>query len=407
VSHAFEIASHLERCGVVTKDKQIGDRWFVDLDERYIAFPELRRLILRLAPLYGAELQKGEREKSIGASSRARALLSQDPDRLFGTPARTRALLTITAVGEVDQSRLGQLADVGPQSIRNVVDHWENAGVVRCRLLGTHKMISLNPAFSAASELRAFLLRLVSSTGAYGAVAGVESKRVEREAKADGPSSSVPDAASLVCIGRRPQARILLALALHGPVRNIDLATHLGVSPNATKSTGNSLVQLGLAVRKTAPGKTLDLWYALNPCHPTYNELRSYLFVVASVEPKKQFVSKRAAPAGFPTKPTRVTPTSRLSRICGYDMRIRTLACVFQRPGCEEAEIACALRTRLKEARRHLRALASRGHITYREEAGVMRAALNPGYFALKELRNLLQRIVTTIPTYVVRGTTS
>jgi DNA-binding MarR family transcriptional regulator len=407
VSHAFEIASHLERCGVVTKDKQIGDRWFVDLDERFVALPELRRLVLRLAPLYGAELQKGKREKSIGASSRAHTHLSQDPDRLFGTPARTRALLTITAVGEVDQSRLGQLTDVGPQSIRNVVDHWEDAGVVRCRLLGTRKMISLDPTFPAAGELRAFLLRLVLSSGAYGAVADVESRRVERKAKADEPSSSVPDASGLVCIGRRPQARILLALALHGPVRNIDLAAHLGVSPNATKSTGNSLVRLGLVARKTAPGTTVDLWYALDPSHPTYGELRSYLLAIASVEPQKRFVSKRAAPAGFPPKSKRVKSTSRLSRLCGYDMRIRTLVCVFQRPGCEEAEIASALRTRLKEARRHLRTLASRGHITYREKLGVMRAKLNPGYFALKELRNLLQRIVTTIPTYAVRGTTS
>ncbi|HZW76582.1 MAG TPA: hypothetical protein VFF43_23720, partial [Caldimonas sp.] len=112
-------------------------------------------------------------------------------------------------------------------------------------------MLSLDPAFVAAPELRAVLDRLVRTTKPFADLARRENARIERASGA--ASVALPlDAAALVCIGRRPQARMLLALASHGPARSIDLATHLGVSENAIRSTGGSLVRLGLVARTIA-----------------------------------------------------------------------------------------------------------------------------------------------------------
>src|ERR1022692_4220020 len=40
--HACTLASHLERCGFVTKNRQIGARWYIDLDDTYVGSGELR-----------------------------------------------------------------------------------------------------------------------------------------------------------------------------------------------------------------------------------------------------------------------------------------------------------------------------------------------------------------------------
>lgn len=386
---AFAVATALERCGVVTKARRVGGRFFVDLDDRAFPCGELRRLLLRLAPIYGVGLRRGER--GGGASRPPRVRGDGRSESLFGTPGRTRALLALAAVGEIDQSGLARLSGVGLQSMSNVVAHWERAGVVRGRMSGFKRMLSLDPAHAAAPELLAVLERLVASTAPFADVGRRESARVER---ASGPSPvAFPfDAAALVCIGRRPQARVLLALAVHGPARAVDLAAHLGVSEEAVRSTGGSLVRLGLVARTVARGRPVDLWFALDPRHPLAPELKAYLDAIARICPAPEFGDARPPPKKFP--PRVVASRSRLARLCGYDMRVRTLACVFRRPGCEEAEIARSLRTKGGRVGRHLRALALRGHVTFAPERGVMRARLNPGFVAAPELRAMLAALV-------------
>jgi len=392
---AFAIATALEHCGVVTKARRVGDRFFVDLDDGMFPGGELRRLLLRLAPIYGADLRKSERGPGAARAPRVRG--DGRSESLFGSPGRTRALLALAAVGEIDQSGLARLVGVGIQSITNVVAHWERAGVVRGRTAANKRMLSLDPTYSAASELRDVLDRLVKVTAPFAGLSRREDARVER---ASGPTAiALPfDPAALVCIGRRPQARILLALASHGPARSVDLAAHLGVSEDAIRSTGGSLVRLGLVARTIACGRPVDLWFALDPLHPLTPELTAYLDAIARINPQSGFVDVRPPPKRFP--PRGMATPSQLTRLCGYDMRVRVLADVFQRPGRDDAGIARALHTKNERIRRHLRALAARGHLTFAPERGVMRARLNPGFLASRELRALLEKLVAIAPRY-------
>ena len=80
--------------------------------------------------------------------------------RLFGSPARTRVLLTITLLDESYPREVARISGVPLASAQRIINDLERQGVLASRLRGTQREIRLNPSYFAASELRALLLHL-------------------------------------------------------------------------------------------------------------------------------------------------------------------------------------------------------------------------------------------------------
>jgi hypothetical protein len=79
---------------------------------------------------------------------------------LFGSEARTRVLLAIYLLNETYASELAQLLGRSVSRIQAAVESFELVGVVTTKVFGSTRMISLNPHFFAAGELRELLQKL-------------------------------------------------------------------------------------------------------------------------------------------------------------------------------------------------------------------------------------------------------
>ena len=56
---------------------------------------------------------------------------------------------------------------LGSVSALYAVNHWEREGVVRSRVVGRHRLVSLDPGFVVAQELGNFLVALVQKSPEY------------------------------------------------------------------------------------------------------------------------------------------------------------------------------------------------------------------------------------------------
>ncbi|HTU68956.1 MAG TPA: helix-turn-helix domain-containing protein [Candidatus Baltobacteraceae bacterium] len=80
--------------------------------------------------------------------------------RLFGAPARSRALLAIALLEQTYLRELSRIAGVSFQSIVRIVDDLQEQGVVSTLMRGPQRIVTLNPSFFAYREVRDLLLRL-------------------------------------------------------------------------------------------------------------------------------------------------------------------------------------------------------------------------------------------------------
>jgi hypothetical protein len=85
---------------------------------------------------------------------------SKDGLRLFGTPARSRTLLSIALLEQTFLRELGRIAGVPYVSVVRIVDDLQQQGVVSTLMRGTQRFVTLNPTYFAYRELRDLLLRL-------------------------------------------------------------------------------------------------------------------------------------------------------------------------------------------------------------------------------------------------------
>ena len=80
--------------------------------------------------------------------------------RLFGSPARTRVLLTIALLDESYPREVARISGVPLASTQRIINDLERQGILASRVSGTQRQIRLNQAYFAASDLRRLLLRL-------------------------------------------------------------------------------------------------------------------------------------------------------------------------------------------------------------------------------------------------------
>jgi len=110
-------------------------------------------------------------------------MLTITSNKLFGSERRTQVLTMISLLGETYPTELAQVLDAPLYSVQKIVDALDREGVLATRLVGTSRLVSLDPRFYAVSELRALLLRLAEGQPELKAAATKRRSRPRRSGK--------------------------------------------------------------------------------------------------------------------------------------------------------------------------------------------------------------------------------
>lgn len=81
-------------------------------------------------------------------------------EELFGSHLRTRVLVLVALMGESYPTEIARLLESRQLPVQRVVNKLELEGVLSSRLIGTVRLVSLNPRFFAFRELRGLLLKM-------------------------------------------------------------------------------------------------------------------------------------------------------------------------------------------------------------------------------------------------------
>ncbi len=76
-------------------------------------------------------------------------------EEIFGSRLRTRVLVLIALLGDTYPTQLARLLDSRQLPVQRVVNKLELEGVLSSRLVGTVRLVPLNPRFFASAELAA------------------------------------------------------------------------------------------------------------------------------------------------------------------------------------------------------------------------------------------------------------
>ena len=103
--------------------------------------------------------------------------------KLFGSPRRTQVLLLLALLEESYPGELTRLLDAQRAAVLYIVDDLEAEGVVASRRLGRTRVLSLDPRYFAARELKALLLKLAAGDSALQKAAAARRSRPRRKGK--------------------------------------------------------------------------------------------------------------------------------------------------------------------------------------------------------------------------------
>jgi DNA-binding transcriptional ArsR family regulator len=101
---------------------------------------------------------------------------------LFGTEQRTRLLLLVAVLEETYPAELARYSGTSISSVQLTLDILEREGLISTRQLVV-RAVTLNPAYPAVKELRAFLLRVAEGYPAYQKIAETKRRRPRRRNK--------------------------------------------------------------------------------------------------------------------------------------------------------------------------------------------------------------------------------
>lgn len=165
-SHAaFKIVDRLVEAGLVVKRDVSGGRKYVAINRNLPIYRRLIRLLLALNRIAPAT-----RRSAPIARWRMpfdRIMSDHRLDRIFQSPPRSRVLLFVGAVGETNLQTIYNSLGLNGVSAWLIVEHWQKQHVLRSRYFKGHRLISLDPKFVAANELRALLREIVARSGEY------------------------------------------------------------------------------------------------------------------------------------------------------------------------------------------------------------------------------------------------
>ncbi len=101
---------------------------------------------------------------------------------IFGTEMRTRLLLLIAVLDETYPGELSRYASASISSVQRTLDLLENEGLIASRQLVV-RGVTLNPAYPAVKELKAFLLRIAEGYPRYNEIRESIRRRPRRRSK--------------------------------------------------------------------------------------------------------------------------------------------------------------------------------------------------------------------------------
>ncbi len=101
---------------------------------------------------------------------------------IFGTEQRTRLLLLVAVLRETYPAELARYSGATIPSVQASLDILERDGLIATRQVVV-RVVTLNPTYPAAKELKAFLFRVAEGYPAYQQVAEGIRKRPRRRNK--------------------------------------------------------------------------------------------------------------------------------------------------------------------------------------------------------------------------------
>ncbi len=101
---------------------------------------------------------------------------------IFGTEMRTRLLLLIATLDETYPGELSRYAGASISSVQRTLDLLEDEGLIATRQLVV-RGVTLNPAYPAVRELKAFLSRITEGYPQYQAIRESIRRRPRRRRK--------------------------------------------------------------------------------------------------------------------------------------------------------------------------------------------------------------------------------
>ena len=101
---------------------------------------------------------------------------------IIGSEQRTRLLLLIAVLGDTYPAELARYSGASISSVQESLDLLERGGLISTRQVVV-RAVTLNPAYPAAKELRAFLLRIAEGYPAYQQIAEAIRRRPRRRNK--------------------------------------------------------------------------------------------------------------------------------------------------------------------------------------------------------------------------------
>jgi hypothetical protein len=102
---------------------------------------------------------------------------------IFGTEVRTRLLLLIAVLDETYPAELSKYTGTSISSVQRSLDLLERENLIATRQLVV-RAVTLNPAYPAVRELRAFLLRVAEGYPQYREIRDSIRRRPRRRTKA-------------------------------------------------------------------------------------------------------------------------------------------------------------------------------------------------------------------------------
>lgn len=85
--------------------------------------------------------------------------------KLFGSPARTKVLVSIALLRDTFPQELARVLDLSRLSVQRIVNDLEREGVLVSRTVGRNRMVELNRRMFGGAELEAFLIKYAQGLG--------------------------------------------------------------------------------------------------------------------------------------------------------------------------------------------------------------------------------------------------
>jgi DNA-binding transcriptional ArsR family regulator len=112
--------------------------------------------------------------------------------KTFGSPIRTRILITISVLGETYPAELARLLKAPLVSVQRIVDSLERERLVATRRRGKERIVTLNPDSVIARELKQLLIKLAQAYPEYSRPVTLERARPRRKGKTLLPFNDKP-----------------------------------------------------------------------------------------------------------------------------------------------------------------------------------------------------------------------